>query len=1349
MLNGNEILFEKNRLLNVKDLLFVSSTNCENIEIVVLVIRNGDIILYGLPFNQHHPVVRWLPWFDDIKKKICTLTLEPNNAEWALVVCADKSLYLIPVLSLLGFKDNDLSSCDSWFKHDITKLQSPFPSECEFIPCAVAWFVKPEHDSTDRHIAVIGSTTGQIIVFTLISANVLFTTKVEGRTSSIEVCNRIQNIYIIVSNDIGFQWRINLSKVENETKDDTASDTSDELKANSIELKSVKTENDIKQWTMKFRQRNKKPVVPLAVECGKEETINCGPQWQLIVKLQTVIESTLNVHTSCVTAKYPSKILTIEDYSSQVTSVHKLPVESGLITITKSLIIFTNVLLNHIQIVSRHLSSCKDEVTTNAVNMEFIKESLLQEYIFEENEKALKIFCTDYLRDRCILVTNQAFYSLKLKTDPHKLVLKYILERDNLQLAEKISLVFNLDLQKLICEAGDSQLSKGLVKEAVQLYNLTRCGGAHLILMLAVLGHMPELLDALRTCHYSPNYKLHFMNLKLLVFLHQFMTSYSTELHEEFRDLLLQSGYDEALAVSVLAQAGLCGELLFLTRMKGLQPITMNVVISIVQHYHLVNIAHCKGFWNLICDLSFCDTLLMKPQFFQFHQKLVQKNLPNLSEEIIYKLEALYNPFTVPLRSWTTCLLKGDVPIQTWIQTYLLICTHLSANEKKFNIDTIGRIAIGQDWNYINTKIGIYENRISAGFSHAAVLVDGNCYAWGTTAFSCLGTGPTTRLVSVPLFIDKFYSIGTKVLSVSCGRNHTIAITDNGVYSWGNNKYGQLGNGNIIQSSYPTLIDALVDYNIIQVIAGQYHSIALDEKQRVFTWGWGVHGQLGHGDTENCCYPKIISSLSQEKIKWCDGGQAHSVFLSESGRVWACGSNAFGQLGTGKNKKSSIPILIASLTDKIESISVGYFHNFAVTLDGRMYTWGCSPNLLRTAAKRKMRISAEEKREITSLEETFEYLIPKQLDISYIRGKIIKVVAGSEHSALLTANGNVYTWGRNMDGQLGIKTSSTTERRSQNILVPTPISLGTPAVDITCGYDFTLAMDSAGNVWTWGANHYSVGTRNALASLEGEIVLVNNKNRVIKLPHHASNVQPLPTLLNLPLEQPLLRQDRKPLLPPILKSNNWRYRMHYVIETCESIYSSPEFFGRCILVGESDASAKLLQVAGDVSSALRVTLKAAMEQQDSTTFIKSIISYYFSTSFVPADKFNEVLVVIITFWIEHRLPIPNLEDIFYSFWKVIAIPLGDIFFRIDSKHSNLCSNFSTKFKLKLVEYMISHKRNNVDCIFEGCNSVNDVLSALNKANDFVDIVLDSSSSSRKKITFKESSSRKADLKPDS
>lgn len=1330
-----ENYFDLTCLVTVKDLLFATSTHCENLEIIVFVIRNGDIVLHGLHLNHHHPVVRWLPWYDDIKKKICAITLEPKDAEWALVACYDGSLYLVPVLSLLGMNNKENSEYSKWLRHDITQINTPLINEIGFVPCSAAWFTHPDITDEDRHIGILGSTLGHIIVFNLLTADVLFKTKVEGRIKLIEVCDAVQQVYIIITNEHGFQWRIILEPVEKENKQDMPVNPREDH-VDSIELKHITTEKDIRHWKMKFKQRFKKPAVNFSVECSKEETILCETPCQLNVKLQSVIKSSLTVHYSCLSAKYPSKIITIEDFSSHVTTVHKLPDDCGFLILTKSFIIFTNKLFNSIKIISRKLSVCKEETNIDLLNSEFIQESLLEEYVLKENERTLKMFCVDYSRDKFVIITNQAFYRLQLKIDPHKLVLKNLLAKENIQYAEKLSLIFNLDLQKLICEAGDIQLSKGFVKEAIHLYNLTRFGGTHLILMLAVLGLMPELFDALRTCQYAQSYKLHFMNLKLLVFLHQMLTNYSKKLHNMFRELLLQSGYDEALAVSVLTQAGLCEELLYLTKKKGLHPITMSVVMHFVRHNHSMNISNLSGFWYLISDRSFCDTLLVKPNFVLYHQKLLLSSLPSLNIDILLNLEALYNPFSVSLRSWITDLVQGDVPLQAWIQTYILICTYLSLRENKINIDTISKISVGQEWKFINLKLGLQENKISAGFNHAAVVIDGNAYAWGCTSFSCLGNGPTNRSVSGPAFIETFFNIGVRVFAISCGRNHTLAITDNGVYSWGNNKYGQLGNVHVVQSSYPSLIEALMEYNIVQIVAGQYHSIALDDKERVLTWGWGVHGQLGHGNIEDCFTPKIVVSLMNEGIQWCDAGQAHTLFLSKNGSVWACGSNTFGQLGTGRNKKSSVPLKICNLTEKIRFISSGYFHNFAVTLSNKIFSWGSSPNLLRTAAhsaKRKMKASTEEKKEPTTIDDTIDFLVPKILDTSLIEGNIVKVVAGSEHNVVLTDTGNLYTWGRNMDGQLGIKTSSITERRSQNILSPTPILFDVQIIDVACGYDFTVCVDSKKKVWSWGANHYSTGNQNALASLEGEIVIVNNKNRVIKFPHHTSNVQPLPTILEIPIEEELKRKDLKPILPPILQSNNWRYRMHYAIETLGKHYFSPAFLKQCVDVGEYDAAAKLYQVSGAISTSLISILQSLKDGSKSDSFIKRIVSYYISVAVNDIDNLQDLLIDVVKFWIQNGLLISHLEDVFYTFWNSTAVHFSKLFFRVDSKYSYFNSYFSTKFKLKVMESMINEKGNYVECILEGCSNVNDVITALKKVDDYVDITLDDQS--MKTITF--------------
>lgn len=165
-----------------------------------------------------------------------------------------------------------------------------------------------------------------------------------------------------------------------------------------------------------------------------------------------------------------------------------------------------------------------------------------------------------------------------------------------------------------------------------------------------------------------------------------------------------------------------------------------------------------------------------------------------------------------------------------------------------------------------------------------------------------------------------------EVFSVSCGHCHTLAVTNNGIYVWGSSKFGQLGLGKVLQCSSPELITSLAQEMIIDAVAGQYHSMALTADGRVFTWGWGVHGQLGHGNTDKRNTPTLVTSLLGIFIKHISAGHAHSLALSDEGIVYAFGCNVFGQLGNSNNIKSSIPIKVL-LSEKISQITTGYFHN--------------------------------------------------------------------------------------------------------------------------------------------------------------------------------------------------------------------------------------------------------------------------------------------------------------------------------------------------------------------------------------------------------------------------------------
>lgn len=130
---------------------------------------------------------------------------------------------------------------------------------------------------------------------------------------------------------------------------------------------------------------------------------------------------------------------------------------------------------------------------------------------------------------------------------------------------------------------------------------------------------------------------------------------------------------------------------------------------------------------------------------------------------------------------------------------------------------------------------------------------------WGQSAYGCLGrrndqvemilfphnvlivakitgTGPTLSQNCPPKLSSWFEDHRVRVKYVACGKYHTLALTENGVYAWGSSKFGQLGIGPVNQSVYPRLIETLSSTAIISVAAGQYHSLAVDNNGRYLSF---------------------------------------------------------------------------------------------------------------------------------------------------------------------------------------------------------------------------------------------------------------------------------------------------------------------------------------------------------------------------------------------------------------------------------------------------------------------------------------------------------------------------------
>lgn len=117
---------------------------------------------------------------------------------------------------------------------------------------------------------------------------------------------------------------------------------------------------------------------------------------------------------------------------------------------------------------------------------------------------------------------------------------------------------------------------------------------------------------------------------------------------------------------------------------------------------------------------------------------------------------------------------------------------------------------------------------------------------------------------------------------------------------------------------------------VVDVAAGQYHSVALTARGRVYTWGWGIHGQLGHGTCNNEYYPKLLDF--NYPVMQITAGHAHTLILSTDRKLYGFGSNAFGQLEYSniENNKTSKPVWIKVMPEMlqpIEKVATSYFHN--------------------------------------------------------------------------------------------------------------------------------------------------------------------------------------------------------------------------------------------------------------------------------------------------------------------------------------------------------------------------------------------------------------------------------------
>ncbi|TKS68356.1 putative E3 ubiquitin-protein ligase HERC3 [Collichthys lucidus] len=325
---------------------------------------------------------------------------------------------------------------------------------------------------------------------------------------------------------------------------------------------------------------------------------------------------------------------------------------------------------------------------------------------------------------------------------------------------------------------------------------------------------------------------------------------------------------------------------------------------------------------------------------------------------------------------------------------------------------------------------------------------------WGNAKDGQLGTGMERNPTFEPKNCHVFSGRGLK--EVACGWQHSMFLLQDGsVYTCGSSCCGQLGHDK--PGTSPELVGALDTQKITVVSCGRAHSMAVNDQGQVFAWGAGEGGQLGLGTAEAAVrIPRLVKRLCDHRISQVMCGNQHCIALSRDGQLFTWGQNTSGQLGLGKGEPSKLfPHPLKSLAGiPLAKITAGGDHSFALSLSGAVFGWG------------------KNKAGQLGLNDKQDRAVP--CHIKFLRSqKVVHISCGDEHTAALTKDGGLFTFGDGSWGQLG-------HGSTNNELLPRRVLelMGTEVTQITCGRHHTLAfVPSSGVVYAFGCNsHGQLGT---------------------------------------------------------------------------------------------------------------------------------------------------------------------------------------------------------------------------------------------------------------------------------
>lgn len=340
----------------------------------------------------------------------------------------------------------------------------------------------------------------------------------------------------------------------------------------------------------------------------------------------------------------------------------------------------------------------------------------------------------------------------------------------------------------------------------------------------------------------------------------------------------------------------------------------------------------------------------------------------------------------------------------------------------------------------ISPQTGASMQVLAAGWGHSLAIRQGGVVAaWGNNTYGQLGDGTTTERL-VPITIPGLSGI----VAVAAGEYYSLALKNDGtVYAFGRNEYGQLGDGTTDPRSEPYQIPGLTD--VIAIASGGHHSLALKADGTVLAWGRNTSHEVSPSATTPITTPTAVSGLAT--VLMIAATDADSYALLDSGVVWAFGNNAFGNLGQGHTNPITTPVQVPGLTN-VAILAAGGINPYALKTDGKVWSWGYQSTT--GAVGDGTLVDRHSPVQVTQLT------------------NILDIGTGLYHAYALDTQGRVWGWGVGNSGQLGNGTLDATR--------------ATPSVSFTNTHLVALAKGSAAvhsmgmlddwRVITWGNTQF-------------------------------------------------------------------------------------------------------------------------------------------------------------------------------------------------------------------------------------------------------------------------------------